>query len=85
MLTMRIILLITVFVSTLLIGCKSNKYQVNRTDWTISKIKNVGIPAREYSIPAVLWQQHAAEYGALAYQAFYIAKIQLDENPQPKE
>lgn len=36
------------------------------------------IPPRDYSIGAVLWQQHSAEYRALAYQAFNLAKMQLD-------
>jgi 5'-nucleotidase (lipoprotein e(P4) family) len=34
---------------------------------------------REYSIQSVLWQQHAAEYRALAYQAFNLAQMQLDD------
>ena len=34
---------------------------------------------REHSVQSVLWQQHAAEYKALCYQAFNIAKIQLDQ------
>ncbi len=33
---------------------------------------------REYSVQSVLWQQHAAEYRALSYQAFNLAKWQLD-------
>lgn len=37
------------------------------------------IPPREYSIAAVLWQQHSGEYRALAYQAFNLARLQLDE------
>lgn len=37
------------------------------------------ISTREYSIAAVLWQQRSAEYRALAYQAFNIAKMQLDD------
>lgn len=30
---------------------------------------------------AILWQQHAAEYRALAHQAFNIAKVQIDNLP----
>ena len=37
------------------------------------------ISVREYSIAAVLWQQRSAEFRALAYQAFNIAKMQLDD------
>lgn len=33
---------------------------------------------REYSVQSVLWQQNAAEYRALCYQAFNTAKMQLD-------
>ena len=36
------------------------------------------IPPREYSIAAVLWQQHSGEYRALTYQAFNLARMQLD-------
>ena len=73
---MRINLLITVFVSTLLIGCKS---QITQAEYETPRIENVNIPVREYSILAVLWQQHAAEYRALAYQAFNIAQMKLDD------
>ncbi|CAI8163901.1 MAG: Lipoprotein E [Bacteroidota bacterium] len=31
-----------------------------------------------YNTNAILWQQHAAEYRALAHQAFNIAKVQID-------
>jgi len=61
---------------TLLIGCKSNKPTINQ-DENITIIEDVGIPVREYSIQSVLWQQHAAEYRALSYQAFNMARIQL--------
>lgn len=36
------------------------------------------IPVREYSVGNVLWQQKAAEKKALCYQAYNIARIQLD-------
>lgn len=34
----------------------------------------------EYQVGAVLYQQHAAEYRALAFQAFSLAKMRLDED-----
>src|SRR5699024_8795189 len=34
---------------------------------------------REYSVQSVLWQQNAAEYRALCYQAFNVAKLNLDQ------
>jgi len=34
----------------------------------------------EYQVAAVLYQQHAAEYRALAFQAFNLAKLRLDED-----
>lgn len=37
------------------------------------------IPSREYSIQSVMWQQNAAEYRALCYQAFNIAQLRLDQ------
>lgn len=41
---------------------------------------------RTYSIQSVMWQQNAAEYRALCYQAFNIAKLNLDAilNEQPE-
>ena len=37
------------------------------------------IAKREYSVQSVLWVQHAAEFKALCYQAFNVAKFQLDK------
>jgi len=34
---------------------------------------------REYSVQSVLWQQNAAEYIALCYQAFNVAKLNIDQ------
>jgi len=36
-------------------------------------------PIREHSIQSVLWQQNAAEYKALTYQAYNLAQLQLDK------
>lgn len=33
---------------------------------------------REYSVQAIMWQQNAAEYRALSYQAFNTAKLRLE-------
>lgn len=45
------------------------------------------ITTLDYSLNAVLWQQHSGEYRALCYQAFALAKLQLAEtlrnNPTP--
>lgn len=38
------------------------------------------IADNEYQVAAVLYQQHAAEYRALAFQAFNLAKLRLDED-----
>lgn len=38
----------------------------------------------QYSLNAILWQQHAAEYKALTHQAFNIAKVQLNQLPEPQ-
>lgn len=40
---------------------------------------DANIPVREHSVQSVLWQQHSGEYKALCYQAFNLAKFQLDE------
>ena len=73
---MRINLLITVLSFTLLVGCKTQTLTITKEK---SKSETVTKPLKEYSILAVLWQQHAAEYRALTYQAFNTAKIQLDK------
>jgi len=70
--------LIALITFTLLIGCRSNRSITNQDKNATTKIEDVGIPIREYSISAVLWQQHSAEYRALTYQAFNMARIQLD-------
>jgi len=46
---------------------------------TPANIKEPLIPSREYSIQSVLWQQHAAEYRALAYQTYRLARLRLDQ------
>ncbi|MDG1729450.1 MAG: 5'-nucleotidase, lipoprotein e(P4) family [Algibacter sp.] len=73
---MRVNLLIAVFSFTLLTGCKTQVTTINKEK---SKTETIAIPIKEYSILAVLWQQHAAEYRALTYQAFNTAKLQLDD------
>ncbi len=40
---------------------------------------SVVIPAREHSVLAVLWQQHASEKRALQLQAYNLARYQLDK------
>ena len=53
-------------------GCKS---QINQI-----KQKNIrNIPLQEHIIQATLWQQNAAEYRALTYQAYNLAQLQLDK------
>lgn len=37
------------------------------------------ITSLDYSLNAVLWQQHSGEYKALCYQAFALAKMRLQE------
>ena len=36
------------------------------------------IPQREHIIQSVLWQQNAAEFRALSYQSYHLARLQLD-------
>jgi len=40
----------------------------------------VGTANTAYQAGATLWMQHAAEYRALAYQAYNLAKMQLDQD-----
>lgn len=58
----------------IIIGCKSQIVQPKHQSLRIEK---TDIPIREYTIQAVLWQQQAAEYRALSYQAFNLAQMQL--------
>lgn len=74
--------IITVLAFALLFGCKS---QVQESKIDGQHFRDTGIPPREYSIAAVLWQQHSGEYRALAYQAFNLAKMQLDLLLENKE
>lgn len=43
-----------------------------------------GTADNEYQVGAVLYMQHAAEYRALAYQAFNLAKMSLDADDKTK-
>lgn len=62
----------TLFVFILFIGCKSHINQIKQEN-----TKN--IPVKEHTIQALLWQQNAAEYKALTYQAYNLAQFQLDK------
>lgn len=64
---LMLLLVAMVFVS----GCRTtSSVQTNN--------KADQIPVREYSVQTVLWQQQSAEYKALCYQAFNVAKYMLD-------
>ena len=67
--------ILIIFTFIMLVGCKS---KITETQYQPIEIDNTTIPSREFSIQAVLWQQNAAEYRALAYQAFNLAQLQLD-------
>ncbi len=66
-----------IIVFALLIGCKTGQHSTQGKQKSIS-VNEVKIPIREHSVLATLWQQRAAEYRALTYQAFNSAKIQLE-------
>jgi len=75
---MKIKTLIPFLALSLLIGCKSKQSQINQIEYTTPKVGYLNVPIKEHSILAVLWQQHAAEYRALTYQAYNMAQFQLD-------
>ncbi len=65
-----------IFCLLLFFGCRTTlPEQANQSDLQ----SNSNIAKREYSVQSVLWVQHAAEYKALCYQAFNVAKFQLDK------
>jgi len=68
-------IIIALVTTVILLGCKSQLTQAERQ---APRIETTAIPSREYAIQAVLWQQHAAEYRALSYQAFHLAQMQLN-------
>lgn len=70
------LLLFTLALSSLsLTGCKSTQQSTSS-----EKIQTTAAPRlSDHTIQAVLWQQTSAEYVALSYQAFSIAKLRLDE------
>ena len=55
----------------ILLCCKKNS---EKAETAVTEI-----PMNEYTEQAVLWQQHAAEYRALAYQAYNIARLRLKD------
>lgn len=61
--------------SLLLFNCTVKVEDVKRN----TSNANNGIPEQENAVKAVLWCQLSAEYKALSYQAYNLAKIQLDE------
>ena len=65
-----------VFLGFALFGCG---IQISQQTTQINPEQKNKIPVREYSVQSILWVQHAAEYKALCYQAFNVAKFQLDK------
>ncbi len=64
-----------VLVGLLIIGCKTQNVVNKDKNYSQNQFqKNI----RDYDTQAVLWQQLSAEYRALSYQAFNLAKLRLD-------
>lgn len=57
-------------------GCKTSSTTTNSS---VTKQTDCTIPKREHSVQSLLWQQNAAEYKALCFQAFNLAKLELDK------
>lgn len=55
-------------------GCSSLKYQAHTSEM---------LKSNEHRLMAVLYQQRAAEYRALCYQAFNTAKLMIDRDSRP--
>tara|TARA_R110000868_G_scaffold91812_2_gene254406 strand:- start:23369 stop:24214 length:846 start_codon:yes stop_codon:yes gene_type:complete len=65
-----------IFLLILISGCRTNfPEQAKHTRQELG----IKIPIREHSVQSVLWVQQSGEYRALCYQAFNLAKYQLDD------
>jgi len=62
------LLLLTILFS----GCNNKKVDASKKHINNNLIK-------EHLVQSVLWQQNAAEYKALCYQAFNLARMQINE------
>src|SRR5215831_18929099 len=67
--------------SSFQIHAQSEKEIIKITDPPVAthNSSSRSITSLEYSLNAVLWQQHSGEYKALCYQAFSLAKTKLTE------
>lgn len=74
---MKKLIFASVIVSSLFFSSCVN-VKVSKGD-TVNEATKSSIAVREYSVQSVMWQQNAAEWRALCYQAFNIAKFRLDE------
>lgn len=63
---------------SMILGAVSATYLITRT--TAQKAQPAPAANNEYQTGAVLWYQTAAENRALAFQAFNLARLRLDEN-----
>lgn len=70
----------------LLLGCYANAQMAKNVTTPFAVPASVthsstsrSITSLDYSLNAVLWQQHSGEYRALCYQAFALAKMRLME------
>jgi 5'-nucleotidase (lipoprotein e(P4) family) len=66
--------ILLLFVVTL--SCKTTS---TTTSGSVKKQTEKIIPKREHTVQSLLWQQNAAEYKALCYQAYNLAKLELDK------
>ncbi|WP_445955009.1 5'-nucleotidase, lipoprotein e(P4) family [Yeosuana sp.] len=57
------------------LGCGTNSSTYSKQDKPNLSSQN---NSQEHMVQAVLWQQRSAEYKALCYQAFNVAKLQID-------
>lgn len=63
--------------AALLLAATANAQPPKPPKTVTHKSTSRSITSLEYSVNAVLWQQHSGEYRALCYQAFALAKLQL--------
>lgn len=72
----RVYIVLTLVGLFLVFSCSVTKAKQSNNENIVKTF--ISKPSEEHAVKAVLWQQTAGEYRALCYQAYSLAKLQLD-------